>query len=73
MFSKIRKSGRLFSSHAVYKESSVHDSSAAHYYVNFSFNSHFQIDQNELTSALLLIMSHLDDKVKPNMYSTSFQ
>lgn len=40
--------------------------------ITYSFNSHFQMDQSEVTPALLFIMSHLDDEVKPNMLSTFF-
>ena len=36
--------------------------------ITHSFNSHFLMDQSELTPAMLLITSHLDDKVKPNIF-----
>ena len=69
---KNEKVGIFLLSYPVCEENTEDDSTAAHYYVNFTFKSHFQINQTELTSALQLIMSHLDDKVKPNMHSTSF-
>lgn len=37
-----------------------------------SSNSHFQMDESELTPGPLLITSHLDDKVKANIHSHLF-